>query len=392
MSIVWILGAGFSKPLGAPLLKDLLWPEALRNIHYTYDEKQYPKLRGLPTTSAHWLYQYGTRYARGHRDMDFKGVDMEGAQFWENPEDYLDYLEVAAQNDLSRAARIVRDALRQFWGKALQPVPVEEVSVAARRLVAAECSAFLEGIDTESERCMPYVRWANTLVKPGDSVITFNYDLVIERVANRGGPKFMVPVNKDDLAGCRGLGDRVPVYKLHGSVDWRWNRKDGRIEHPGDDHFALTCDDKDLAIASPGPLKLTMTKELDLLWEHAMTDLRRATQIVFVGYGFPQTDAYAKRRLIEAIRENVSEGLHLHIVLGPDLRAPPVVRLDGMLRHAISKRVGRYSPRGLTNYGMDKTLKFYQLTIHPLFAEDFFTVVEREALTEPPTPDGPLPI
>jgi len=58
--------------------------------------------------------QYGTRYPRGHADLDYKDVDMQGAQLWENPEDSLDYLELAAQNLDSRAARIVSEALRQF--------------------------------------------------------------------------------------------------------------------------------------------------------------------------------------------------------------------------------------------------------------------------------------
>jgi len=39
---------------------------------------------------------------------------MQGAKLWENPEDSLDYLELAAQNLDSRAARIVSEALRQF--------------------------------------------------------------------------------------------------------------------------------------------------------------------------------------------------------------------------------------------------------------------------------------
>src|SRR6266850_1465177 len=58
--------------------------------------------------------QYVTRYARGHADLDYKDVDMQGAKLWENPEDSLDYLELAAQNLDSRAARIVSEALRQF--------------------------------------------------------------------------------------------------------------------------------------------------------------------------------------------------------------------------------------------------------------------------------------
>src|SRR6266850_2015349 len=50
-----------------------------------------------------------------------------------------------AEPRLSRCANRLGGA-EAVWAKALNPIPLPEISVAARRLVAAECSAFLEGI------------------------------------------------------------------------------------------------------------------------------------------------------------------------------------------------------------------------------------------------------
>ena len=45
------------------------------------------------------------------------------------------------------------------------------------------------------------------------------------------------------------------------------------------------------------------------------------------------------------------------------------------------------SGRRSRSYGVDNTMKFYRLVLHPLFAEDFFTVIERQALTDPAAPE-----
>jgi len=387
VATVWILGAGFSKPLGGPLLKDLLWPEVLNKIATTYEEERFPKLRGGTVTSALWLYQFGTRFARGHGDLVKVQGAEEGAQFWDNPEEYLDLLDVAAQDDSSRAAKLVSHSLRKYWGKALQPISPDKLSAAARRIVAAECSAFLEGIDLPSERFLPYRRWAAELAQPGDSVITFNYDRVIERVGGDGGTRFVIPAPAQ-LAVQRDYPGRVIVYKLHGSVDWRWNRQeaqqDMQIVTADNERYALDCEDSELAIASPGSQKLGMaSRQLAPLWEAAMAAVSRANNIVFVGYGFPQTDAFAKQKLIGAIRDNHEKLLNVHVVLGPDRGSTPVVRLEGMLRHALSARLGRYSQRGIRTYELRTDYRYFDLRIHPLYAEDFFTVVELPAIETP---------
>jgi hypothetical protein len=53
------------------------------------------------------------------------------------------------------------------------------VRTTARRLVAAECAAFLQHVDPTREQWRPYRRWAASLT-PNDTVVTFNYDRVLE--------------------------------------------------------------------------------------------------------------------------------------------------------------------------------------------------------------------
>ena len=44
------------------------------------------------------------------------------------------------------------------------------------------CSVFLQHAETSGEKWGPYIRWASKL-RPSDTIITFNYDLVLEKLA-----------------------------------------------------------------------------------------------------------------------------------------------------------------------------------------------------------------
>jgi hypothetical protein len=61
--IVWILGAGFSKPLGGPLLDGLLRPSALQRVKAAFPDK--PRLNELACQLAVWMFNYGIRFANG---------------------------------------------------------------------------------------------------------------------------------------------------------------------------------------------------------------------------------------------------------------------------------------------------------------------------------------
>jgi hypothetical protein len=87
---------------------------------------------------------------------------------------------------------------------------------AGRRLMAAECMAFLEAHDTRLERWQPYWDWYR-LVTVNDWVITFNYDLLVETLqanaANHGFDRF--PLHLDDRTAQRGLDLHDARQRIH---------------------------------------------------------------------------------------------------------------------------------------------------------------------------------
>jgi len=372
MGIVWILGAGFSKPLGGPLLGKMLSPESKRDLHVRYSEMK--QLWTPQADAARSLYYYG----RSNKpEFIAQGEDM-----WEDAEVYLDYLDTAAANAQSptckRLLEILGDA-RLNHGLQREPGMLKLMAAAARRLLAAECISFLEALDPNLERWSPYQRWLRKVFVFGeDTVVTFNYDLVPEMLAasqqrrecfqyRAGEPGYPLE------PGCSFL------LKLHGSVNWGL-RSSQAVETNAGVRYALTCDDDQLAIAGPGPGKQRLSSGLfEWCWTEALAALEKAAAIVFVGYRFPPTDAEAREKLLGAIHKNKDkQQLAIHTVLGPNTSSDDSRRLKGLLEHAMA---------GVRKPTMPQLLqephRWYTLVQQPLLAEDFFSVVDRRSILSP---------
>jgi hypothetical protein len=280
---------------------------------------------------------------------------------WTHAEEFLDYLDTAALSQEEHggpyAARLRLTAQRWLQENGLPPV--KHLSAAARRLVAAECCAFLESVDLNSERWGPHQRWSRSLTQH-DTVLCFNYDRVLEKLA----PAHARVILPDIDGNPHNIANVCPILKLHGSVDWRVT--ENSIEQ-ATERFAIDCPDEELAIATPGPSKARGAQEnFDDLWRLAVVAIRAANAIVFVGYRFPPTDAYARDQLLGALTANTANGdVWCHVVLGTDCPSH-VERLRALLTFALERR-------GVHPLRLD--IRTYQM-----FAEDFFSVYNHHGL------------
>jgi hypothetical protein len=191
---VWILGAGFSRSLGGPLLTDLLSPSAQAAVGTMY---------GGNTL----LNSEEAQFVRGLVDMHHHHQRQSPA-VWRDAEELLDQLDAEAHAKVPGRVARISGLLGLDLPRAGDFAKIRD---AARRLVAAECCAFLESVNTEEERWVPYLSWAR-MVKAPDVILTFNYDRVLETLA-----RFVIvpPSGEYDNEGL------AAVFKLHGSVDWR---------------------------------------------------------------------------------------------------------------------------------------------------------------------------
>lgn len=312
---------------------------------------------------------------------------------WAHAEDFIDYLDTAAEERPLREPNPHAERLAEVLTKLLRadvgPPALADLRAAAQRLIAGECCAFLERVDAKQERWRPFhTRLIN--LGPNDTVITLNYDRVVERLdeayeaharrerwERRNLLSVIQPGHPEHVKKAR-VGGRCPLLKLHGSVDWMVSPgPPPRIEVTGQPNFALQCPDSELAMATPGPSKHRMATSFEDLWTLACEALQAADAVVFVGYRFPETDAYARERLLTAIAGDGSRGgthhLAMHIVLGHPDR-------DSIRLHALLHHVGRKNrPGGEGKARVDGARNFW-VTTHPLFAQDFFTVVTRDEL------------
>jgi hypothetical protein len=329
--IVWVLGAGFSAPLGAPLLQDMFSNRAYEDLRVLHGERAGCPAEVVERAGAtlfskasnlmRQLYAYGMLHAERPPGSAREAI-------WTNAEDFIDTLETAATESDSALAHRLNNISDNIYGEYIGPEKprptLPELRDAGRRLLAAECSAFLlNAAPLASERWDPYKRWKNEVLNCAETVhtiITFNYDRLLEVL---GLAKWVdLP---QTAATSTGL---VRVLKLHGSVDWKRAAGQYAQVQTRPAYFHLTCADDELAIAPPGPDKRELANSgLRPLWDRALEELGIADAVFFVGYRFPPTDALARRELLHALNARAS----VHIVLGPKV-SDDVVRLRELLQ------------------------------------------------------------
>lgn len=364
-STVWVLGAGFSRALGGPLIGNLLALRELKAIQQLHPESGVAQ----DIFKAQLFFRYGQQLG-----------------YWQDGEQFLDLVETAVE-DGKKNSRFHGTALLEVMikgsvrypetvfpkdhanvaifnstGSAPRPGPLHEFSsvsalaVACRRALASDCCVFLRAANPRSERWNPYVSWIKAL-DSRDTILTFNYDRVPEILAEGASRVAIVHPFKAHAEVAQARADKkIPVLKLHGSVCWTLNTARGEINVDAGNEAALECagsEDKMSLVAVPGPGKQAVSEFLKPVWEEALTALGSANCVFFLGYRFPPTDANARQKFLEALTERGSR-TQIFTVLGPDTGTPDALRLQSLLRS--TRPAGDLFPCAI-----------------PLYAEDFMS-------------------
>jgi hypothetical protein len=151
-------------------------------------------------------------------------------------------------------------------------------------------------------------------VQPGDFLISFNYDTVIERLAARFGHNLIASATVGQEA--------VAVIKPHGSTSWI-RYEDGRVETRSATHGVLVDSlspndverGREPLVVGVVPFKSELIREIQhhahtpavhetlvKQWKAVIGALQRAETMVVVGYSFPKEDCYGHFLVREALR------------------------------------------------------------------------------------------
>ncbi|MFT5327805.1 MAG: hypothetical protein ACI8P0_005701 [Planctomycetaceae bacterium] len=354
---VWILGAGFSAPLGGPLLTDLFSTkmESALKAHYDRVADQNDPKSWIAVNLFRW--GLGEPFAPTGTEHT-----LNGSRLWTNAEEYLDRLD-SARSSSNPAEDVIREAIEKLihghdefvhvlhiirkWIDQNRKLLVEQVALASKQWMAAECCVFLEDVDLNTERWTPYKNWAESLTVD-DTIITFNYDRVLETlIEHKHGDLAIV-----DPVECVTAATTL-VFKLHGSVDWKYSVQERKFHVTDEPDACMSLLLESFGMATPGPSKKIATGALKKLWSLAIGHLESADNVFFLGYRFPETDTEAMRALLLAMRRGSHKRDRLtEVVLGPDTSDDRVQRLQGLIAWTLGSA---QAPR-------------------PLYAQDFMTL------------------
>lgn len=155
------------------------------------------------------------------------------------------------------------------------------------------------------------------------TIITFNYDCLLEAAATSLGVKLSYRIPQDWIAPdskCTFHADEddlgVTLLKLHGSINWSIgsrtpvdyttnNRTTVPILNIYDSYDLLRKDEK-IPHLMPPTWRKSPHPVLSRIWEEAVKAIRSATRIAVIGYSMPTSDDYFRFLLASGLRNNIS--------------------------------------------------------------------------------------
>jgi hypothetical protein len=308
---VFILGAGFSMPAGMPLATELL-PLLADKLKHLKEMRKW--LNGLAERLA-WLKGSGD-----HANP----LNLNIEQVFHHAHFDIEVYRLK-QHDCP---------VGRHHGPGTAWNLAESVSTWLSYLERALSDVIFE--KQEQADLTSITRWAKT-IHANDSVVTFNYDTLAERVLHEVGRTWNHGTGRQDDAG-------IPVFKMHGSIDWivahrseclsncdslfekeNANRGENNTGHVEDDYRLWRCrtpeqlqeriSGGDLQVVPEGALPKTVgiaglgsykqlhqIPGLGRVWANGMSSLYWADRAIVVGFSMSDFDAMAQMQFVEVAR------------------------------------------------------------------------------------------
>jgi hypothetical protein len=278
---VFVLGAGVSASCGIPVARDILGQAVLHLGHKDGQEvKQIHRLLRL-----------------------FYPAFDEDLRNYPNIEDFLNFIQVA------------KDFNKGFVSSKQWP-PEELKRVDLTTLKALTDYIWSLMADATKQRAVD--NFVRNNLRRGDTGITFNWDLTIERALEsyQGNPGFQYTYSR------KRKEKEFSLLKPHGSVDWFEIEKvkalksqrhvethDKELCYYPEFHFG---DDPELAEISPVIVPPITSKKfrykfLHRTWVGVLQAVTDATELHVIGYSLPKEDQFARFVFRRAIRNNMTK-------------------------------------------------------------------------------------
>jgi hypothetical protein len=162
-------------------------------------------------------------------------------------------------------------------------------------------------------------------LKAGDTILTFNYDTVIEEAFDgnslwtpRGGYGHGIQGVRsgwskrwfDDRSIPHHRKSKIRLLKLHGGINWT-TYKTNRVKLKDRPFVVRAGWFEKVSILAPGSNKKIDTHPYMPLWKEARRRLEQCKTLVIIGYSLPEADLLARALFSEVVRSRVARKQYL---------------------------------------------------------------------------------
>ncbi len=200
-------------------------------------------------------------------------------------------------------------------------------------------------------------------LEPGDTVISFNYDTIIDDALVkmggnrwRGNDRYGVPVTGrgdawvGETTTGRPCNSTVRLLKLHGSTHWRsWDEK-AKAVLLAKDGYGIK---QPLLVPPAWNKRITNHQPLGEIWKKARRSLQAARALIIIGYSLPRTDLLFRALLSLDTCQSMERRQKLRQLCIVNPSASDGMRLRGVLASVVD---------GSTNVRPFKSFKDYHFT------------------------------
>ena len=180
--------------------------------------------------------------------------------------------------------------------------------------------------DGSKNNCYPdFVKKKIDISNNDHTVITFNYEIILERALPRGYFSYGIEIDKDKNITFptyeKYYKNNLLLLKLHGSLNWAVCSQCSKIylfwSQRYDDIFKKVCkscnSNLEAVLIPPTRVKSNHLKGiwkgigLEKLWRIAKEKITSADEITIIGYSFGEYDYEATGLILDAIKDNIKK-------------------------------------------------------------------------------------
>ena len=300
---VYILGAGFSVDRGLPVIRNFM--VVMRDAHQWLESKG--RNREAEAIKAVLDFRLDAASAAYRVKLDLENIEELFSLASASSRVLAKKIQLAIAATLDYKIQTTSEPKIGFnTGNSILTLPTSWIQKHSESWHEVECPAY------EFYLKALIGNWNNENNLNSNSIITFNYDLLVEDALT----SLSIPYDYA-VGGKKSSSESyVELLKLHGSINWGEKAGSNTSYETENKSYEELLKNGQTPQLVPPTWRKIFTGPLRNIWDNSIQSLEKATRIIVIGFSMPATDSHFKYLMAAGLQKNIS--LREIVFVNPD--------------------------------------------------------------------------